>query len=109
MSPPEKRSGPAGNRTAPEQGVGETTNPERTPIVGVACRVAPPVGDRKLYLVVVLRCCFCSGMHAHRSGAEKLFGGQAFRKCPATGQSYLLLTGVRRNRQVRELSGLGVV
>lgn len=60
--------------------------------VGVAGLTAPPAPGRKLHLYIVRKCPFCSWPHVHRATEAQLRAGVE-RRCPRTGQSYLLRVG----------------
>lgn len=61
----------------------------------------PPAPGRRLWLVVVLACPCCGGMHQHRSGeTARLLSGRSVRRCPTTGRPYRLAP-VQRRREAR--------
>lgn len=63
--------------------------------------VGPPSPGRTKWLIAVLTCPLCGGMHHHRvaDGAE-LLAGRMIRVCPTTGHDYQL-SPVQRRREAR--------
>lgn len=62
----------------------------------------PPCPGRGLWAITVLTCPACGGMHQHRAGqVSALLSGRTERRCPVTGESYVLAPVRRRREAVR--------
>jgi len=100
-----KKSRPAVTSNRAAQDITTTTTPmvaQAPDIVTARAQAGPPCRGRGLWLVVVLRCPHCYGMHQHRCGqVSRLLSGRVDRGCPVTGLGYRLSPVQRRREAVR--------
>ena len=69
----------------------------------------PPIEPRRLWAIIVLRCCHCGGGHVLRSGDVSLIlSGRLVRRCPATKQKYRV-GPIKRHHEARRVMRLAVV
>lgn len=97
----QRRRRPGTESTGASVQVGETISsiPRGADVVTARAAAAPPCPGRRLWVVWVGRCPWCTTGHVHRVGAAwRLLAGEVIRICPTTGRPYLLAP-VRRQRE----------
>lgn len=100
----ETRKGRPGEKATQSKMV-PTTDTSVTPRVEIPharTQAGPPCRGRGLWSAVVLRCPWCLTLHVHRSGqVSRLLSGRVVRRCPVSGQQYVLSPVQRRREAVR--------
>lgn len=94
MRPPDNRKRRPRAGSGALVGADDTVMVPRLAAAGVVTAEAiagPPAPGRRMWLVVVLHCPVCDGLHGHRAlDVERLLSGEAVRRCPSTRRRYVL-------------------